>query len=384
MYQEWSIDIVQVVTVDDAGSPEDALDRWPTLTATAEALARSDVRVTVLVPSTRQGTFERNSVRYEFVPPGSGPLRRPAAMLAHVAALRPSVVHVHGLRHLRQVWWLTRALAPALLQEHGGRAFAGFERTVRRIAWSGVRGIACTGGDAQAADWRPLLPTSARMFDLIEGSSTFVPGDRPRARQVGRLHGEPAVVWVGRLSADKDPLTALEAVAECVEEFPALTLTMVFNDAPIIDAVRARVDGDARLRDRVELRGALPHAELESLLRGADVFLLSSRREGCNFATIEALACGTPVVVTDLPSFRRITGALPRGARDGAALDGRVGTLFAAGDAASAATAIRAVATLDDAGRVALRTAARAHFDATLSYDAIARELRACYAALAR
>lgn len=363
---------MQVVTVDDGGSPADALDRWPTLTETAAALARVDVRLTVLVPTTRPDGLERNGVRYEFVAPARGALRRPTAMLARIAALRPAVVHVHGLRQIRQVWWLTRQSAPVLVQEHGGRGFSGLGRAARRLAWSKVRGIACAGGDAQAADWRPLMPASARMFDLVAGSTTFVPGDRALARRVARLDGDPAIVWIGRLTPDKDPMTALDAVAACAERFPALTLTMVFVDAPILATVRARIDGDPLLRDRVTLRGALPHAELEQMLRGADLFLLSSRREGCNFATIEALACGTPVAVTDLPSFRRITG------------DGRFAARFAAGDVAAAATAIRAVAALGEAERATLRTAARAHFDATLSYDAIARDLRACYAALAR
>ncbi len=48
--------------------------------------------------------------------------------------------------------------------------------------------------------------------------------------------------------------------------------------------------------------------ELVELYQAADVFLLTSVREGFNFPVVEAMACGLPVVVSDIPIMREIVG----------------------------------------------------------------------------
>jgi glycosyltransferase involved in cell wall biosynthesis len=82
---------------------------------------------------------------------------------------------------------------------------------------------------------------------------------------------------------------------------------------------------------------------------------------------IEALACGTVPIVTDIPPLRRITGG------------GAVGALFPPGDAGAMARML-----VDWAGRdrIATRYAARDHFERALSIEALGEELRAAYQAL--
>jgi teichuronic acid biosynthesis glycosyltransferase TuaC len=55
----------------------------------------------------------------------------------------------------------------------------------------------------------------------------------------------------------------------------------------------------ARFGGRVSLLGGRPHGELPALLAAADIMLLASEREGLANAWIEALACGTPLVISD-------------------------------------------------------------------------------------
>jgi glycosyltransferase involved in cell wall biosynthesis len=86
----------------------------------------------------------------------------------------------------------------------------------------------------------------------------------------------------------------------------------------------------------------------------ADLFIVGSHHEGSGYAVIEALACGAMPVVTDIPTFRRLTG------------NGEAGVLWTPGDARSCASAIRRAASQPIA-----REQIVAHFGRHLSWDAI-------------
>jgi glycosyltransferase involved in cell wall biosynthesis len=103
------------------------------------------------------------------------------------------------------------------------------------------------------------------------------------------------------------------------------------------------------------------------MLRAADFLVLGSHSEGSGYAVIEALACGTTPLVTDIPSLRRITG------------DGAVGALSPPGDADAMA---RALVEWSRKPRAELRHAAREHFERALSVSAIGQQLRAAYGAV--
>jgi glycosyltransferase involved in cell wall biosynthesis len=55
-----------------------------------------------------------------------------------------------------------------------------------------------------------------------------------------------------------------------------------------------------KLAERVRLLGARPHAELPSLYAAADILVLASSREGWANVLLEAMACGTPVVASNI------------------------------------------------------------------------------------
>jgi teichuronic acid biosynthesis glycosyltransferase TuaC len=66
---------------------------------------------------------------------------------------------------------------------------------------------------------------------------------------------------------------------------------------------RARLAGMAErlgLADRVRLLGARPHAELPALYGAADALVLASSREGWANVLLEAMACGTPVIASNI------------------------------------------------------------------------------------
>jgi glycosyltransferase involved in cell wall biosynthesis len=92
--------------------------------------------------------------------------------------------------------------------------------------------------------------------------------------------------------------------------------------------------------------------------------VLGSHRESTGYALIEALACGVSPVVTDIPSFRALTGA------------GAVGGLWPCGDSQALSEALQAVAARADANT---RSAVREHFERELSFTALGAKLVAMY-----
>jgi glycosyltransferase involved in cell wall biosynthesis len=202
------------------------------------------------------------------------------------------------------------------------------------------------------------------LYEIPESSSRFTPADGDAARRSLSLTGDPLVLWVGHLDANKDPLTVLEGISAAARVLPQLELWCCFGAAPLMREVRNRIATDPVLRDRVHLMGQVPHQTIEQLMRAADLFVLGSHREGSGYALIEALACGLPPVVTAIPSFRSLTGS------------GAVGALWPCGDARKLCEAVVAMA---QRPRAQTRVAVRAHFDKELSFDALGRKLRSMY-----
>jgi glycosyltransferase involved in cell wall biosynthesis len=363
----------------DRRDAEALLHAWPTLPGVAIATARAGVDVTVVQGAARRQTIVRDGVEFRFVDdarampthlPGGIPLvRRPGRILAQVAASAPDVVHVQGFQYPLAVRQLMRALpgVPVLVQDHASQPPAGWRRRVWRWAYRELAAATFTTRE-QAAPFLAagVLRGDLPVFEVVEGSSTFTPGDRDVARRATGLGGDPCLLWTGHLDRNKDPLAALAAFELAAPRLPDARLWCCYGSAPLLDDVRRRIAPSAVLRERVTLLGTRPHAEMESLLRAADFLVQASHRESCGYSVLEALSCGTTPLVTDIPSLRRIVGD--------------AGSLTPVGDADALACAMVQWAGRD---RAALRGAARARFERHLSFDVIGRELRATYEALA-
>ena len=66
---------------------------------------------------------------------------------------------------------------------------------------------------------------------------------------------------------------------------------------------------ERRVSDRVRLLGRVSQDRLPAIYSAADLLLLVSRHEGWPNVLLESMACGTPVVVSDLPGIADIVGA---------------------------------------------------------------------------
>ena len=178
------------------------------------------------------------------------------------------------------------------------------------------------------------------------------------------VDGSPALLWVGRLNANKDPLTILEGFEQSVAQLPNARLTMVYSSEDLLPAVQGRVRASATLQTRVRLAGRVANHLMPAFYSASDVFVLGSHHEGSGYALLEALACGVAAVVTDIPTFRVITA------------DGSLGALWTVGDAGSLARALLEVGQRDGA---ACRAPIVDHFERELSWPAIGRQAMLAY-----
>src|SRR5262249_21771312 len=108
-----------------------------------------------------------------------------------------------------------------------------------------------------AGRWRDagFIAQGQRTYQVMESSTHMEPIARAEARARSGLSGSPALLWVGRLNPNKDPLTVVDAFESALASVPGATLTMVFGTSELIGEVRARIDRSALLRERVHLAG---------------------------------------------------------------------------------------------------------------------------------
>jgi len=119
------------------------------------------------------------------------------------------------------------------------------------------------------------------------------PEDRAAARAALGLAG-PTLISVGLLIERKGHHRVIQAMAS----LPGYRLLIV-GEGPEHTRLEAMIER-LGLADRVRLLGSRPHADLPALYGAADALLLASSREGWANVLLEAMACGTPVIASNI------------------------------------------------------------------------------------
>jgi glycosyltransferase involved in cell wall biosynthesis len=148
--------------------------------------------------------------------------------------------------------------------------------------------------------------------------SVFHPGDRLAARR--KLGIDPAVeaiVYIGRMDVRKGLRELVEAAASLHAQRPSLRVYMI-GEGPD----RLRLESAIRVRNAAAYIHALPACAFDEVavwVAAANLVTLPSYMEGCPNVILEALACGRPVVATNvggatpprwlMPSYRSSTEA---------------------------------------------------------------------------
>ena len=364
--------IVQANAVYDpaAKSADALLDAYRTLTEWSTAVVNAGAEVVVTQRFHTAIQVERDGVTYEFTKDSQVPWlstrAAPAEFVSAIARHTPDVVHVNGLIFPQLVAAIRKAVGPrtAIVVQHHGGEFpirgSGLVGLWQRMQWRGglsaADAISFTARE-QAGPWREAEVLGAqRILEIVESGTTMRLVDRGRARTAIGIDATPLILWVGRLTTNKDPLSVLGGLERALPALPGAQAVMVFGDDTLIAAVEERVRASTFLRDRITLAGRVSRDELPNYYSAADVFVSGSHAEGSGYALIEAMSAGVIPVVTDIPSFRVIAG--DSGAR------------WPPGDARAFSTALQDVCARDPAQE---RARVTAQYDRVLRWEAIAR-----------
>ncbi len=156
-----------------------------------------------------------------------------------------------------------------------------------------------------------------RYYDAIPGKigvvpcgvnmELFRPADKAAARKALGLTDEKVLLFVGRI----DPLKGIEQLVKAVplvKDNGNLRLVVVGggdNSRSELEGLR-RLAHELNIQDAVVFRGLEKQAQLPSFYSAADVCVVPSYYESFGLVALEALACGTPVVASDVGDLKNI------------------------------------------------------------------------------
>lgn len=338
---------------------------WRYAAAVSEGLARQGHAVDVICPAPQDGRpapEHRNGVRLHWFPRSKGNFwvrwyrdNRQATALgrslmeshgppqltvthhayfgrAFAAAPAPRVYMFHGPWHLEfrarrpgRAARVLRCLQPALAHW--------FYREERRALQAADRVFVVSRFfENKVREWHRgvLREVQAISAGVDEQRFDQWPDRAELRREFGLAPEDFLFLTLRRLDTRMGLHLLLDAFTRIAPAFPSARLWMA-GKGPEREAIENRIRRD-RLERQVRLLGFLPESELPRILNAADCTMMPSLDlEGFGLATVESLACGTPVLGSD-------AGATPEILRD---LDADL--VFPAGSVDAAAAAMQGV-----------------------------------------
>jgi len=220
--------------------------------------------------------------------PGSDVVFAPSFFEAAVGEKTPQVVMIHDLSH---------ALYP---DQRGERVSEYLTERNRQIAHVATRLIAPS--QATRDDLVKLFNAEAKKITVIPEAYN------PFFTEVKDLEREPYFLFLGTISPRKNLIGMLEAYAKLPEELRSEYKLKIagaegWNTGEIY-ATYQRL----QLGDRVEFLGHIEDEALRVLYNQAAAFLFPSFYEGFGIPVLEAMACGCPVITSNVSSLPEVAG----------------------------------------------------------------------------
>jgi len=178
----------------------------------------------------------------------------------------------------------------------------------REVIRSCQRIVASTPGELQnLVKLYDATPEKIAVIPCGVNLNLFQPVDRKLARSELGLDHQKLILFVGRM----DPLKGLEqllmALAHMDGEKPPMLL-IVGGDGQSRSQMKAALEmvGRLHIEERVKFFGSVAQSRLPLFYSAADVCAIPSYYESFGMVALESLACGTPIVATDVGGMKNI------------------------------------------------------------------------------
>jgi glycosyltransferase involved in cell wall biosynthesis len=238
--------------------------------------------------------------------PGPSLLREVRHLARLIDEVRPDLVHAHSAKAGLAGRLAVRGRIPTVFQPHAwsfeavGGATADLALRWERWGARWAERVVCVSEAERATGVRARIPGRWSVIPNGIDPQRFHPAAAGAVRTglaplAGVHPAAPLAVCVGRLCRQKGQDVLLRAWETVVRRVPEARLVLV-GDGP---------DGDLLRQDAPEsvvFAGAV--ADACPWYQAADLVVLPSRWEGMALAPLEAMACGRPVVVTDVDGAR--------------------------------------------------------------------------------
>lgn len=291
--------------------PGQWLGRIRFYTCILEALA-NEHEVHSIEQINHTGFLVQDGVQYHFLPPGTSRSGFPSTLHRYIGKIKPEVVLVNGFIspfRIMQLKWMLGRNVKILVINRAERPGTGLRKWLQRMASRSVHRYLFTS-KAMGADWiqEGIFTDSKKIAAVIGASSSFRVMDKEPAQIKTQASGSPVFLFVGRLDANKDPLTVLRAFGRYAIEQPDARLYMVYQTEALLEDINKLVQSEPALQKAVVLVGSVPHQVMEDWYNSADFIISASHYEGSGVAVCEAMSCGCIPILSDIPSFRAMTG----------------------------------------------------------------------------
>lgn len=225
-------------------------------------------------------------------------------VIAHILRWKPDVIHAHFAVPTGALAWAASILTrtPYVLTAHLGDVPGGVpEQTDRLFRWVGpfTRPI-WAGADG-------LTAVSGFVARLAENAYHRKPVVIPNGialdpRPPLEPHANPKMIMLGRLSIQKNPLLAIQALAK-IEHLP--WHLDIIGDGPLRAEVESAIQ-TAGLGQKITLHGWLEADQVHATMIGSDILLMPSLSEGMPVAAVEALNHGLAIVSGPIDGMRDV------------------------------------------------------------------------------
>jgi glycosyltransferase involved in cell wall biosynthesis len=238
------------------------------------------------------------------------------------------------------------------------KPFTNWKRWLQKIADRCVTAYLFASNEF-ASDWKKNISTE-KIHEIVQASSVFTITDKKTARTNLNLPQKDMIfLWVGALIPRKDPLTIVKGFTAFCRSNQNAKLYMIYQSDELLSEAKSIIHRE-NAADRIQLVGKIEHADLSDWYNSADFFVLGSHFEGNGVAAIEGMSCGCVPLLSDITSFRRMTGP------------GKCGFLFEPGNADDLVKQLQK-ATASNYDEERSKTIGQ--FNTELTFDAIAKKI---------